>query len=438
MDYKYLAGRSPLFSHFPPHIGISARRQGLAACLAACEAPLQAPESAVVGDSLREPAAASGRANGEKSGSPPPSSGSPGRGALDSGGDPGRPPCAIGSQPRAPFELHSAFDPNDVEVWDEGRFEMIKKLMDATRNKGQVYLMRDTQDGRLFALKMMPNTWMKRSHQEFIAEHPHETELPWQDLGILTFLDRVKFPYMCPLQGVYRDDNNTYVRTMFATEGDLFKWCEGGPGPGPEREALIRPLAVQLLKGMQRLHEMSMVHRDISLENILLSKNEGDGTLAIKIIDLSMASTTRWFRNTVRGKASYQAPELHEVAEYDAYLSDAFAIGVTIYALLLKDYPWLATRPGGCKCFEYVKKKGLRAYLVKRKVRESTTTVDQVISEPMKQLLEGLLAFDPNQRLTLGECNAGWEDGAAECKRRSVWDEPWLHADGALPEPTLA
>ena len=28
---------------------------------------------------------------------------------------------------------------------------------------------------------------------------------------------------------------------------------------------------------------------------------------------------------------------------------------------LPQDYPWLSTRPGGCKCFEYVRKHGFRA-----------------------------------------------------------------------------
>jgi len=39
-------------------------------------------------------------------------------------------------------------------------------------------------------------------------------------------------------------------------------------------------------------------------------------------------------------------------------------------------------------------------------------------------LLEGLLALDPDERLTLGE--RAWNDG-----RRSVWDEPWMaHGPG--------
>merc|ERR1719330_505265 len=108
-----------------------------------------------------------------------------------------------------------------------------------------------------------------------------------------------------------------------------------------------------------------------------------------------MTSTGRRFRNEVRGKASYQAPEVHDDKEYDGFLSDAFAVGVTIYATLMKDYPWLSTRPGGCKCFEFYRKYGLRAYLSKRKVRGTNLPIAHYMSEEVIQLLEGLTAIDP-------------------------------------------
>lgn len=319
---------------------------------------------------------------------------------------------------RAPTALHTGFDSSEVCSWLPSRFESIRKLQDATRNRGQVFLMRDTVDDKLVAVKQMPTRWVRSSHTDFVIEHPSETEMPWQDVGSIRFLNNVGYPYACNLLGVYRDDASTYVVTSFATEGDLFSWCEAGVAPGLEREVVVQPLARQIMESVQQLHDLSIVHRDLSLENILMT-SEGGG-LHIRIIDFSMASTSRRFRNCVRGKASYQAPELHTDHEYDAFLSDAFSLGVTLYAVLLKDYPWLSTRPGGCKCFEYVRKHGFRSYLSKRKLRNSNARVSEFISEPLKRLLEGLLAIDPAERLTLGERN--WETG-----RRSVWDESWMH-----------
>jgi len=318
----------------------------------------------------------------------------------------------------APFELHTAFDPKTVRKWEPSRFKMVRKLQDATRNRGVVYLMNDISLGRPVAVKQMPNWWMRRSHSDFLTEHPSETELPWQDIGCMEFLNSMDFPSASALLGVYRDEEYTYVITAFATEGDLFSWCESGVvAPGVEREVLVQPLARQMMTALQQLHDFSIVHRDLSLENILVSKSDDD-SLHIRIIDFSMASTSRRFIKCVRGKASYQAPELHTDEEYDAFLADTFALGVAIFDILMKDYPWLSTRPGVCHCFDYVRKHGFRSYLVKRKLRHSNSRCADVISEPVKQLLEGMLAFDPKQRLTLGE-------GAYSSRRRSVWDEQW-------------
>jgi serine/threonine protein kinase len=325
----------------------------------------------------------------------------------------------------APNPLHEGFDPTNVGVWDSDRFKMVKKLQDATRNRGMVHLMHDNDTGVDVAVKQMPNGWFRNSHQEFVAEHPTETEMPWQDIGCVNFLNHTGYAHSCDLLGVYKDIDFTYVVTSFASEGDMFSWCESGVSPGPERETVVRPLARQMLEGVQQLHEMGIGHLDLSLENVLMSKAK-DGRLSIRIIDFGMATNSRYLKNCVRGKASYQAPELHTSQRYDAFLSDAFSIGVTLYAVLVKDYPWLSTRPGGCKCFEYVRKHGFRSYLDKRKLRNSQLRVGQILSEPLKQLLEGLMALDPAERLTLGE--AAWASSGGSCATRgSVWDEPWLH-----------
>lgn len=322
--------------------------------------------------------------------------------------------------PVAPKALHQGYDPSKVLAWDSSRFKVIRKLQDATRNRGQVLLMKDHQTDRLVAVKQMPTRWVGTNHSEFVIDHPSETELPWQDVGCVSFLNLVGYEYACDLLGVYRDDVHTYVVTSLASEGDLFSWCEGGVSPGLEREQVVMPIARQILEGVQQLHDFGIVHRDLSLENVLISKDETDESLHCRIIDFSMASTSQWSRHCVRGKASYQAPELHGDDEFDSYLSDAFSLGVTLYAVLLKDYPWLSTRKGGCKCFEYVRKHGFRAYLAKRKLRNSTQKVSEFMSEPLVQLLEGLLCLDPAKRLTLGERK--WNG-----QRRSVWDEPWIH-----------
>lgn len=315
--------------------------------------------------------------------------------------------------------LHRYFDANsEVQQWDPANFEIIRKLQDASRNKGQVILMKDQKLKQLVAVKQMPTKWVRKSHADFVINHPSETELPWQDVGTIRFLNSQNYEYACDLLGVYRDEQSTYVVTSLATEGDLFSWCETPFEPGRNRELEVLPIIRQLIRSVQQLHDFGIAHRDLSLENCLLTKIEGDPAHYLRIIDFSMASTGRMFQFCVRGKASYQAPELHKDGYFDGFLADAFSVGVTIYAMMLKDYPWLSTRPSGCKCYDYVLKHGFRAYFQKRKLRGTDSRVVDFMSENLQSLLEGLLCLDPAKRLTLGEETFG--------QRRSVWDEPWL------------
>jgi serine/threonine protein kinase len=324
--------------------------------------------------------------------------------------------------------LHDAFDPSEIKPWEPGRFEEVVKLQDAPRNQGEVLKMWDKVANMVVAVKRMPNNWIQSSHSEFIAAYPKEIEFPWQDIGCNKLLSAAGFPYGCNLLGVFRDDEHTEVVTTFATEGDLFSWCVGplsqSVQPGPDREAFIRPLAFKLLHAVQQLHELSLVHRDISLENVLLSEADG-GELLLQVIDFGMASHLRYFQECVRGKPAYQAPELHQHGVYDAFLSDAFSVGVTIYSLFVQDYPWLSTKPGACKCYAFARKHGFRGYVRKRKLRKKQTVVADRMSAELVQMLEGLLEPDPSKRLTLGE-------SAFNGFRKSVWDEKWMRSNTDL------
>jgi len=320
-----------------------------------------------------------------------------------------------------PKSLTESFAPGQVQPWNDGRFKDVKLLAEATRNRGVVRLMQDLKDDQqFFAVKRMPNSWVQTSHEEFVRKYPTETEYPWQDIGCMKFLESQNFKNVCTLEGVYRDDKNTFVVSHFATEGDLFTVAtsQASGTVGPERESAFASLVVELLSAVKQLHELQIVHRDLSLENVLRTKG-ADGNLVLKVIDFGMASRGRMFTNSKRGKPSYQAPEMHAGTMYDALLSDMFSVGVMVFCLLLKDYPWQTTKPGQCKCFDFVTQHGFRTYCQKRQVRGTKKMIAECLSEPLLQMLEGMVAVNPANRLTLGESQF-------KNSRKSIWDEPWM------------
>jgi len=316
--------------------------------------------------------------------------------------------------------LFSAVATADVQAWKEGRFTYVRKLCDAPRNQGAVQLMRDQSNNDLVAVKQMPNTWVRTCHKDFTETHPKEAEFPWLDIGCTQFLNSVNFKYACNLLGVFRSYEHTFVAMEFASEGDLYGVAFDATARGLEREAKYSQLAFQLLSGVKHLHNLQISHGDLSLENVLVTKT-GSKRLEVKIIDYSMASTNRIFQggSYLRGKPSYQAPEMHARAAYDSFLAESFSVGVILYTLFVKELPWLSTKPGSCRIFELTRANGFRAVNKARKLRGTDDRVSDVLSEPLTELLEGMLAHDPKTRLTLGEHEFSG--------RRSVWEESWVH-----------
>mmetsp|Transcript_48447 Transcript_48447/g.136275 ORF Transcript_48447/g.136275 Transcript_48447/m.136275 type:complete len:474 (-) Transcript_48447:46-1467(-) len=324
-----------------------------------------------------------------------------------------------------------------VEPWDDTRIAHVRDLQEAARNHGNVQLMRDLQAGRLMAVKRMPNRWMRATPTDFAQRHPDTTEKPWLDVGLVRHLGNIDFPYVCKLYSIFRSGKETFVATTFCAEGDLFEWCfrDAGSFPGPEREAQLRPAVVQTFAAVRRLHDLGIAHRDISMENILLLRC-GEG-VKVKLIDFGMATLEREVFNEVRGKPSYQAPEVHTNKAVDTLLADEFALGVVLYAISVQEYPWTATKRGKCQLFEYVRFFGLRRFIRKRRLRMGPYQfLHQALSGELVDVLEALLHFRPRRRACLGE--VAFQHEVRRHRRRSVWDMPYLH--GAVldspPDPS--
>jgi 5'-AMP-activated protein kinase catalytic alpha subunit len=107
------------------------------------------------------------------------------------------------------------------------------------------------------------------------------------------------------------------------------------------KEDLAKFLFAQIVQGLQYIHNMGVLHRDIKLDNILLT-SEGD----LKICDFGVSKiiTDPLVLQTEQcGTPAYIAPEIFRGQGYRGYQSDVWSAGVVLYAMLYGTVPFKAT-----------------------------------------------------------------------------------------------
>ncbi|CAJ1396665.1 unnamed protein product, partial [Effrenium voratum] len=244
-------------------------------------------------------------------------------------------------------KLQRALDGRAVQVqpWDPTRFRPRQVLQLAPRNRGHVELLEDLQSQRLVVAKVMPISWTRTSHIEFVAAHPAETEMPWRDVCVTRYLsEELGNLHVCELVGLFRrplagseglgcgrareEPGAEHLCMVMSHAGnDLFSWLGRTTARGREESA--RPMALQIFKITQKIHSCGVGHGDLSLENMLLASEEG----ALRFIDFG-AATGRLARG-LRGKSTFRAPEMYASSSYDAFLADIFSTGVAIFTLIV-------------------------------------------------------------------------------------------------------
>jgi len=120
---------------------------------------------------------------------------------------------------------------------------------------------------------------------------------------------------------------------------------------------LTTEIAIQALTGLDHLHSMGLIHRDISPENIMLSQDH-HGKLLVKVIDFGIAKSLNDGESghgltqtgMFLGKLKYASPEQAGFLKDNEHLdprSDLYSFGILMYEMLAGRAPFQATNPHG-------------------------------------------------------------------------------------------
>ncbi|OVA18100.1 Protein kinase domain [Macleaya cordata] len=197
---------------------------------------------------------------------------------------------------------------------------------------GKVVLYRSNKDGKHYAIKAF-----HKSHLLKLRVAPSETAMTdvLREVSIMKILEH---PNIVNLVEVIDDPNtDNFYMVLEYVEG---KWvCEGSGPPGGLGETIARRYLRGIVAGLMYLHAHNIVHGDIKPDNLLVTS-----TGTVKIGDFSVSQVFEDDKDELRrspGTPVFTAPECCLGLTYHGKAADTWALGATLYCMVLGQYPFL-------------------------------------------------------------------------------------------------
>jgi eukaryotic-like serine/threonine-protein kinase len=340
-------------------------------------------------------------------------------------------------------------DQNGGPTLIDGKYQVLSKIREG--GMGAIYLVRHVLLDEVRVVKAMRGSMVddEDAKRRFVREARMATGLRHPNIAaVLDFIE---------------DKNQTFYMVMEYIEGPSLAELITERGHLPVATAL--DVGAQTLEALSYLHKRSIVHRDVSPENIMLQEDP-DGRVVVKVIDLGVAKHTEAQTNVTRtgmfvGKLQYASPEQLGALKRGETIdgrSDLYSLACVLYLLTTGVSPFKAETA--------------QAYFSQHLVRGPRAFPESdphgLVPESLRRLLLRSLAKDRNQRFAnademreallaegralaplLESPNAKAEVGAVAravhqrvmarreaAKASAALDMPTVHVDQPAPRPS--
>lgn len=194
-------------------------------------------------------------------------------------------------------------------------------------------------------------------------------------------LKQIKHENIIQYFDVYADSDFLYVVMELCAGGEVFaKIIE--LKRFSEHDAAV--IGAQMLRAIDYIHKVNIIHRDIKAENFMLAQPTWPS--AVKMIDFGMACRFQADQvlTELCGSPHYLAPEL--IGQRYNHLADVWAFGVLMYLIMYGRYPYDAKQP--------------RDIMVKILTEPIQWSTKVKLSQEASSFLKSLLEHSPKKRLT--------------------------------------
>lgn len=138
--------------------------------------------------------------------------------------------------------------------------------------------------------------------------------------------------------GIFEDNNQCYVYILMEyLEGFDLKQYLYSSNVLTIKD--ITEIFKQILSGLDAIHQKNIVHRDLKLENIFITKDN-----KVKILDFGLSKlidfTSITSTGDMLGSPIYMSPEQVKDSKNIDYRSDYYALGIILFELITKTFPY--------------------------------------------------------------------------------------------------
>ncbi|KAK1755670.1 protein kinase kin1 [Echria macrotheca] len=302
------------------------------------------------------------------------------------------PPEAPAPPPAAPAEDPSSTDPTKAHRTSKhryrtvipapsGNYAFIKTI--GQGSMGKVKLAKREGTGELVACKIIERVSPddgRQSREEREKADAAREDRNAREAAIVSLLNH---QYICGLRDNLRTRWHWYMLFEYVNGGQMLDYIISH---GKLKEKQARKFARQIASAVDYCHRNSIVHRDLKIENILISKT-GD----IKIIDFGLSNLFSPDEDrrlkTYCGSLYFAAPELLQARPYTGPEVDVWSFGVVLFVLVCGKVPFDD---------QYMP-------ALHQKIKKGAVDYPNWLSAECKHLISRMLVTDPRQRATMHE-----------------------------------
>ncbi|KAK7747310.1 Serine/threonine-protein kinase [Cytospora paraplurivora] len=199
---------------------------------------------------------------------------------------------------------------------------------------GKVKLAKKEDSNETVACKIIPRGSADDGHHSRADKERNEQGKEIRTAREAAIVTLLSHPYICGMRDVVRTNYHWYMLFEYVNGGQMLDYIISH---GKLKEKQARKFSRQIASALDYCHRNSIVHRDLKIENILISKT-GD----IKIIDFGLSNlfSPRGHLKTFCGSLYFAAPELLQARAYTGPEVDVWSFGIVLYVLVCGKVPF--------------------------------------------------------------------------------------------------